>query len=194
MLPRPSISSQSPDLSRHGRASSKRFGRNSEGPRRPPPEPRGFIRPGEKLCTVYGILSQESGNMLFWLKLVRDFWDGFGSVGIRGICTMDVVCPCLHETLLIGPRTQPVSPSVAGDAHPWRSCVSLLHSLSDLEGNGQGAFIRARWHYLMCCVWCVHLGELEPSFLRYWLALGLCDLVGEFWYSRGDNGCRGRSW
>ena len=90
------------------------------GSERAPPEPGGFMRSGEKLCTGYGILSQEYENMLFWLRLVCAFRDGFGSAlqEFGDVCTMDLACPCLHETLLIGPRSRPFSPSVTGDAHP----------------------------------------------------------------------------
>ena len=70
-----------------------------------PPEPGGFIRSWEELCTGYGMLSQGSGNMLFWMKLVRDFRDGSCvSVSVRNADDW--------------PRTRPFSPSAAGDAHP----------------------------------------------------------------------------
>ena len=86
--------------------------------------------------------------MLFWLKLVRAFRDGFGSAlqEFGDICTMDLVCLCLHETLLIGPRTRRFSRSVAGDAHPSYdleiSCLSAPQPFGPLLTSRATAGVR----------------------------------------------------
>ena len=74
----------------------------------------------------------------------------------------------------------------------------LLLELSDLSsdgasaggdffvGCGRGVFLRTGWHCFLCWVRCVHMDYLEPLFLRYRLALDLCDSVSAFWYTRGN--------
>ena len=86
--------------------------------------------------------------MLCWLKLVCDFRDGFGSAlqEFGDICTVDLACPCLHEMLLIGPRTRPFSPSTAGDAHPSynleTSCLSAPQPFRPLLASRATAGVR----------------------------------------------------